>query len=123
MAITKPSKHGGARANTGRKLAMEVQKKLEKMGCDPFEGMANIAMANHAALGLLVTIPGQDGEPAKVESTQQISIELRAAMYRELAQYVAPKRRAIDIEAGSGSGEVTVQVVQFTRDDIQELSE
>ena len=113
-------KHGGARANTGKKLSMEVRDKLEAVGCDPILGMAYIAMANPGALaelGLLVTIPGQDGQEAQVTSSQQIPIELRAAMYRELAQYVYPKRRSVDVDV-QGGGDIHVNVLNFSAQEL-----
>ena len=48
--------------------------RLEALGCDPIAGMAKIAM------------------------NTKNRIELRAQMYKELAQYVAAKRKAIEIE-------------------------
>ena len=54
--------------------------KLEALGCDPIEGMAKIAMNKKQKLGVRKDVP----------------IELRAQMYRELAQYVAPKRKATE---------------------------
>jgi hypothetical protein len=50
----------------------EVQQKLEALGCDPIEGMARLAM------------------------DETVELSIRAQMYKELAQYVAPKRKAIE---------------------------
>jgi hypothetical protein len=49
-----------------------VADKLAALGCDPLLGMAKIAMDKNNA------------------------IEIRGRMFSELAQYVAPKRRAIE---------------------------
>ena len=57
---------------------------LDEFGCDPIEGMATIALE------------------------AQNSVELRARMFSDLAQYVAPKRRAIDHSASDGSGKITI---------------
>ncbi len=65
-------KTGGRQLGTPNKRTQEVIDRLEALGCDPIEGMARIAM--------------DDGNP----------IELRGRMFAELAQYVAPKRRAIE---------------------------
>ena len=54
------------------KQLLQVEERLRELGCDPIEGMARIAMDE--------TMP----------------IEVRARMYAELAQYIAPKRRAIE---------------------------
>jgi hypothetical protein len=73
MALGK--KTGGRRAGTPNKRTAEVTERLEALGCDPIEGMAVLAM-----------------DPAN-------SPDLRGRMFAELAQYVAPKRRATEISA------------------------
>ena len=74
MALGK--KTGGRQAGTPNKRTTEVTERLEALGCDPIEGMALLAM-----------------DPAN-------PVELRGRMFAELAQYVAPKRRATEISAG-----------------------
>lgn len=84
------SRAGGARPGAGRpkgsksKATLDVEEKLRKLGCDPIEGMALIA-----------------GNPEN-------GVDLRARMYAELAQYVAPKRKAVE-HSGSGGGPLKVQ--------------
>jgi hypothetical protein len=53
------------------------------MGCDPIAGMAAIAMDEKQDIGL------------------------RAQMFKELAQYVAPKRKAIEM-SGPDGGQLTL---------------
>lgn len=65
-------KTGGRKAGTPNRRTVEVQQKLEALGCDPIEGMARMAL-------------DQKNPP-----------ELRARMYAELAHYVAPKRKALE---------------------------
>ncbi|MGH8503840.1 MAG: hypothetical protein ACREVE_15520 [Gammaproteobacteria bacterium] len=48
---------------------------LEALGCDPIAGMAHIAM------------------------DKTVDLSIRAQMYKELAQYVAPKRKSLDMQA------------------------
>lgn len=57
---------------TPNKTTVDIAEKLRKIGCDPLLGMARLAM-----------------------NTKNPK-ELRGRMYAELAQYVAPKRRAIE---------------------------
>jgi hypothetical protein len=57
------------------KQTLAVIDRLEALGCDPIEGMAQIAMDDGA------------------------DMSLRAQMYKELAQYIAPKRRAVEMKA------------------------
>lgn len=76
MAIRQ--KTGGRSKGTPNKRTQEVIDKLGKLGCDPIEGMARIAM------------------------DQSNSIELRARMYSELACYVAPKRKSVESQIDIG---------------------
>ena len=72
------------------KKTLEVIAKLEKLDCDPIEGMANIA----------------------TKAMKEKNYHLAGQMYKELAQYVAPKRKAI--EHGSDPDNlVIIQVVKF----------
>jgi hypothetical protein len=77
-------KTGGRKAGTPNKRTLDVIERLDELGCDPIEGMAKIAL-----------------DP-------QNPIELRARMFSDLAQYVAPKRRAVDHSASDGTGNVTI---------------
>lgn len=84
--------HGGKREGAGRKKgtpnkkSVAIQDKLKELGCDPIEGMARIA------------------EQAMDEGDMQLA----GSMYKELAQYVAPKRKAVEI---SGDQENPIQTV------------
>ena len=62
-------KTGGRQAGTPNRRTVTIQQKLKDLGCCPFEGMARIAM----------------------DQSQPVAI--RAAMFKELAEYVAPKRK------------------------------
>lgn len=73
--VERSRKTGGRTKGTPNKRTQDIQQRLEELGCDPIEGMALIAMN--------VTY-----EP-----------ELRGRMFAELAQYVAPKRKALEIAA------------------------
>ncbi len=65
-------RRGGRKAGTPNKATADLQAKLDGLGCDPIEGMARIAMNRRTPLAV------------------------RARLLAELAQYVYPKRRAID---------------------------
>jgi hypothetical protein len=62
------------------KQQLQIEEKLAALGCDPIEGMALIAL--------------DENNP----------IELRAKMLSELAQYIAPKRKAVE-----HTGDITTQ--------------
>lgn len=71
MAIGK--KTGGRLRGTPNRRTQDVELLLSRIGCDPIEGMARIAMDS------------------------QTPVEVRARMFAELACYIAPKRKAIDL--------------------------
>lgn len=72
-------KTGGRQKGTPNKATQEVMGRLAELGCDPIEGMARLAM--------------DAANPP----------ELRGRMFAELAQYVAPKRKAIEHSAEPGT--------------------
>ena len=65
-------KSGGRSRGTPNRRTTEVSELLAKLGCDPLKGMARIAMK------------------------RRNPVELRAQMFKELAPYVYPKRKAVD---------------------------
>tara|TARA_R100000008_G_scaffold5916_1_gene3412 strand:+ start:149 stop:439 length:291 start_codon:yes stop_codon:yes gene_type:complete len=89
---------GGFRQGAGRpkgslgEKTKAVQAKLDELGCDPIEALANISMDN-------------SNTP-----------ELRFQANKELAQYVAPKRKAIEMDANLDGG-LKVNVVQFAKEE------
>ena len=72
-------KTGGRTRGTPNRRTQDIQSLLASMGCDPIEGMARIAM-----------------DPKH-------PVEVRARMYAELAGYIAPKRKAIQVDGGDAS--------------------
>lgn len=72
-------KTGGRTAGTPNKRTAEVAERLAALDCDPIAGMARLAM-------------DESNAP-----------ELRGRMFSELAQYVAPKRKAVEHSATDGS--------------------
>ena len=88
---SKPGEHrGGRKKGTKNRATLDVEAKLRGMGCDPILGMARIANA-------------VDERGNSID----VSVDLRARMFAELAQYVAPKRKATEI-TGAGGGPVVV---------------
>lgn len=68
-------KTGGRKKGTPNKATLTVAEKLEALGCDPIEGMARIAM------------------------DEKNSPETRGRYYSELAQYLYPKRKPVDLSS------------------------
>jgi hypothetical protein len=75
MPITRTSGQGRPKGALNKRT-VEVIEKLAALDCDPIAGMALIAM------------------------DEKNPVELRGRMYSELAQYVAPKRKAMEHSAG-----------------------
>jgi hypothetical protein len=81
----KPGERPVGRAKgTPNKITQDVQEKLAALGCDPIMGMARIAL------------------------DEENSIELRAKMLAELANYVLPKRKAVE-----HSGEIRASLLEI----------
>lgn len=68
-------KTGGRTKGTPNKKTTDVQQLLENLNCNPIEGMARIA------------------------ENIEIDISIRLNAYKEIAQYMFPKRRAVDLNA------------------------
>jgi hypothetical protein len=66
-------KTGGRQKGTPNRATLTAAEKLEALGCDPLEGMARIAM------------------------DERNSPETRGRFYSELAQYIYPKRKAVEV--------------------------
>jgi len=79
-------KTGGRKAGTPNRKTGEVAELLESLACNPIEGMARIAM------------------------DKKHPPELRGRMYAELAQYLYPKRKAIE-HKGDGPDGPSIEVV------------
>ena len=71
------SKSGGRKKGTLNKVNTTVTEQLAALDCDPIEGMAKIAKVAMA-----------EGE-----------LMLAGNMFKELAQYVAPKRKSLEVNA------------------------
>lgn len=72
-------KTGGRVAGTPNKATADLRERLSTLGCDPIEGLARIA--------------GNSRTPVAV----------RARCFAELAQYVYPKRKALEHTGEDGN--------------------
>lgn len=85
-------KTGGRSVGTMNKRTVDVIDRLEALNCDPIEGMAIIAM---------------DASNAP---------ELRGRMFSELAGYVAPKRKAVELDGLAGQAAIVTQITRVIVD-------
>jgi hypothetical protein len=79
------SKTGGRVLGTPNKATIALARKLARLKCDPIEGLARIAL----------------------DSATETSLKVRR--FAELAQYVYPKRKSVDLASPEDS-ELTVRV-------------
>ena len=89
--MAKRHKTGGRVAGTPNRKTQEISALLESLGCNPIEGMARIA------------------------TNEKHSPELRGRIFAELAQYVAVKRKAVELAADPVTPQESKQVVEFER--------
>ena len=95
MRGSKPGeRRGGRQKGTPNRRTLEVQQRLAELDCDPIQGMALIAM--------------DEGNPP----------ELRARMFAELAQYVAPRLKSVELSGADGA---PIAVQQHERIDVAVL--
>jgi hypothetical protein len=81
--MAKGVKTGGRVKGTPNKPTQNIIDKLAELDCDPIEGMATIAR----------------------QAMDENDLILAGSMYKELAQYVAPKRKSIEM-----TGDVNLDV-------------
>jgi hypothetical protein len=81
-------RQGGRQRGAPNKRTLDVIERLAALHCDPITGMARIA--------LNIKNP----------------LELRAKMFAELAQYVAPKRKTMEHSAEPGLIEALLEKIE-----------
>ena len=86
--MTKGRKTGGKVKGSVNKRTKEIQQMLDDLDCNPLEGMVEIA--NRAKEGVLIGVDDDGNQIMKPD------LVLAGNMYKELAQYIAPKRKAIE---------------------------
>lgn len=90
MATKDGQKTGGRKAGTPNKRSQEVAERLADMGIDPIERLA-----------LIAAMAEQDAQAAEPDARLPF-IQLAKDCYKELAQYVAPKRKAVEHSGSIG---------------------
>lgn len=84
------------------KNALPLQEKAKELGCDPFEILCRFALGDWEGLGYDKGITYQSTNKGDLIEKHIIPPELRQKAAAEAAQYIYPKRKAIE-----HSGEVT----------------
>ena len=93
--MTTRQKTGGRKAGTPNTKTKSIIDRLKELKCDPIEGMALIAK----------------------QAMDEGEMQLAGNMYKELAQYVAPKRKSVEITGEDGEaiktdGKFTIEVIR-----------
>lgn len=102
-------KTGGRQKGTPNKIRDEVRELIEStLGASPFERMARLAQELLDGTRTLV-VPAmvrENGEShAITEESDAKAIEVATKLLTELAQYCAPKRKAVEL-SGPGGGPI-----------------
>jgi hypothetical protein len=118
---------GGRQKGTPNRKTEEIAEKLARLKCDPLEGMAMIAL-NKVPCGLCrgagktkYKLPGDETihertcERCYGSRMEACSLELRAKMYSDLAQYVHPRRKAIELSTPSEPLELSIAAILRSR--------
>jgi hypothetical protein len=97
---TRTKRRGGRKIGTPNRRTAEGAERLAELGCEPIEGMARLSI------------------------DQTKSPELRGRMFSELAEFVAPKRKAVEHTGADGgpieTGERAVEL-DYSRLTVEEL--
>lgn len=76
----KGERRGGRKKGTPNKATAELREQLAALNCDPLEATVRIAR----------------------RAEKKGNLELAGRLYAELLQYVAPKRKAVEISGANG---------------------
>lgn len=98
-------KTGGRKAGTPNKKTQIVEDILNAIGCNPIENLARIA--NGEPMKAMIGLNKDSGDYVVDEVPP--TLEQRLAANKELAQYVYPKRKAIE-HGVSGEGKISVHI-------------
>ncbi len=87
------AKTGGRQKGTPNKRTSAIEAMLKRKGCDPLEFLADVVVGKTKVP--LTHITSKTGKLVTIKGLPTLDQRLSAA--RELAQYIAPKRKAIEI--------------------------
>lgn len=110
-------KYGGRAKGTPNRTALPLQQLAEKLGCNPFEILCRFAIGDAKGLGYSSDIILKHNQKGDTVEQPLIAPELRVKAASEAAQYLYPKRKAIE-----HSGEITsVQVEKLKPEEINTI--
>jgi len=95
-------RYGGRTKGTPNKTKLPLEEKARELGCDPFEILCRFALGDWKGLGYEKEFTFSPTQKGEVVEKPIIPPELRQKAAAEAAQYLYPKRKAIE-----HSGEIT----------------
>jgi len=95
-------RYGGRTKGTANKSKLPLEEKARELGCDPFEILCRFALGDWKGLGYKEEFSFSPTQKGEVVEKPIIPPELRQKAAAEAAQYLYPKRKAIE-----HSGEIT----------------
>ena len=99
------------------KTSLPLKELAEKLNCNPFEILCRFAMGDAKGLGYVLDTVEQTTPKGDIIEKPLIPPELRVKAASEAAQYLYPKRKAIE-----HSGEITsVQVEKLKPEEINSI--
>jgi hypothetical protein len=93
----------GRKKGTGNKINPIVQETLDRLGCDPIKGMAIIAIDAMQTAEEVRERMTETCLTIKVDERTQMGKDVLAyyalagSMFKELTQYVSPKKKSVEI--------------------------
>ena len=88
----KKTEGSGRKKGTPNKRTVALRERIEELGCDPIEFMVKVVKGD---MSLPVVLGLHEGVPIIREMAP--SYELRVSCAKELAMYLYPKRKAIEV--------------------------
>jgi hypothetical protein len=111
------AKTGGRVKGTPNRTTLPLQELAQKLNCNPFEILLRFAMGDAKGLGYALDTVEQTTPKGDIIEKPLITPEIRVKAASEAAQYLYPKRKAIE-----HSGEITsVQVEKLKPEEINSI--
>jgi len=98
----------GRKKGTPNKRTLDLQARMEELGCDPIDFMVKVIKGEIVEDVVLGT---HKGEP--IIRKMAPGYDLQVACAKELAQYLYPKRKALELTGGDGE-ELSLVLVDST---------
>lgn len=123
IQVAKGFKSGGRKKGTANRVTVDVAQKLQNMGYDPFDTMSKLARGVaeciHCRGAGTVHEPGQKKKQTcprcQGSKVEDVPLELRGQMAKELAQYIAPRLKQIEYTPPPDLGDKLRDPLEFAR--------